>query len=337
MAWPTITTAPTAPTRSMSNDEFIAAADAFVAWMATLDDQLNAWSSYAAAFGASLGVSSADAELAAIAALTSAANKGIYFTGSGTASLFDLSSFGRTLAALADAAALRSAAGVYSTSQVDALVTGLLDFKGSTDCSANPNYPAASKGDAYVVSVAGKIGGASGKSVDVGDWYLATADNAGGAEGSVGTSWTALEHNLDTTLLVPTGSIHQFAMSTPPSGYLECDGSSVLRATYPALFTAIGTTWGSVDGTHFTLPDLRGEFIRGWDHGKGTDSGRSFASSQADDFKAHTHTVPFDDVAGGGSVIENAVGTASATVNTGSTGGAETRPRNIALMYAIKT
>lgn len=84
---------------------------------------------------------------------------------------------------------------------VDTAVTGLLDFKGSTDASANPNYPAASKGDAYVVSVAGKIGGASGKSVDVGDMYIATADNAGGTEASVGTSWSVLEHNLVGALL----------------------------------------------------------------------------------------------------------------------------------------
>jgi hypothetical protein len=80
-------------------------------------------------------------------------------------------------------------------------VIGLLEFKGSTDCSGNPNYPAASKGDSYVVSVAGKIGGASGKSVEVGDFYLAIADNAGGAEGSVGTSWIVLEHNVLGALL----------------------------------------------------------------------------------------------------------------------------------------
>lgn len=84
---------------------------------------------------------------------------------------------------------------------IAAAVTGLLDFKGATDCSTNPNYPAASKGDAYVVSVAGKIGGASGKSVEVGDMYIATADNAGGTEASVGTSWTVLEHNLVGALL----------------------------------------------------------------------------------------------------------------------------------------
>src|SRR6185436_11067451 len=80
-------------------------------------------------------------------------------------------------------------------------VTGVIEFKGATDCSANPNYPAASKGDAYVVTVAGKIGGASGKSVDVGDFYIAAADNAGGTEASVGASWNVLEHNLAGALL----------------------------------------------------------------------------------------------------------------------------------------
>ena len=84
---------------------------------------------------------------------------------------------------------------------VDTAVTGLLDFKGSTNASTNPNYPAASKGDTYVVSVAGRVGGASGKLVEVGDMYLATADNAGGTEASVGTSWTVLEHNLAGALL----------------------------------------------------------------------------------------------------------------------------------------
>lgn len=84
---------------------------------------------------------------------------------------------------------------------VDASVVGLLDYKGATDCSASPNYPAASKGDAYFVSVAGKIGGASGKSVDAGDLYIAKADNAGGTEASVGTNWNVVEHNLTGALL----------------------------------------------------------------------------------------------------------------------------------------
>lgn len=79
---------------------------------------------------------------------------------------------------------------------VDAAVVGLFDYKGTTDCSANPNYPAASKGDIYIVSVAGKIGGASGTSVDAGDWFIAKADNAGGTEASAGSSWGHIEHNI---------------------------------------------------------------------------------------------------------------------------------------------
>lgn len=103
-----------------------------------------------------------------------------------------------TLAANSDS---RVATQKATKAYADLLVTGLLDFKGSTNCSANPNYPAASKGDAYVVSNAGKIGGGSGRAVDVGDVYLATADNAGGTQGAVGSSWAILEHNLEGALL----------------------------------------------------------------------------------------------------------------------------------------
>lgn len=82
------------------------------------------------------------------------------------------------------------------TAAIAAAVAGLLDLKGSTDCAANPNYPAASKGDAYVVSVSGRIGGGAGPQINAGDIYFATADNAGGTHGSVGANWSILEHNL---------------------------------------------------------------------------------------------------------------------------------------------
>lgn len=101
---------------------------------------------------------------------------------------------------------------IARVSYVDAAVVGLLDYKGATDCSASPNYPAALKGDAYVVSVAGKIGGASGTSVEAGDWYVAEADNAGGTEASVGSSWGHIEHNL-VGALVSGGPL-----GTPASG-----------------------------------------------------------------------------------------------------------------------
>src|ERR1019366_5764572 len=84
---------------------------------------------------------------------------------------------------------------------IAAKLVGVLDYKGSTNCSGNPNYPVAVQGDVYIVSVAGKIGGASGTAVDVGDWYVADAANAGGTEAAVGASWGHIEHNLIGALL----------------------------------------------------------------------------------------------------------------------------------------
>lgn len=62
--------------------------------------------------------------------------------------------------------------------------------------------------------------------------------------------------------LIPAGAVFHFAMITPPDGYLECDGSAISRTQYTRLFNAIGTLYGSGDGsTTFNLPDLRGEFM----------------------------------------------------------------------------
>jgi len=103
--------------------------------------------------------------------------------------------------AAASTSTLQIATTAFVQQELVSAVTGLLDFKGNIDASANPNYPAASKGDLYYVNVAGKVGGASGKSVDIGDAVIANADNAGGTEASVGTSWFVLEHNLAGALL----------------------------------------------------------------------------------------------------------------------------------------
>lgn len=98
-------------------------------------------------------------------------------------------------------------------------LTGLLDFKGSTDCSANPNYPAASKGDYYLVSVAGKIGGASGVVVSAGDSYFAIADNAGGTQVSVGTSWAVVEGNLGFSPVNKAGDTMTGDLAVPDEAY----------------------------------------------------------------------------------------------------------------------
>lgn len=138
---------------------------------------------------------------------------------------------------------------------------------------------------------------------------------------------------------VPSGAVMPFARSTAPSGWLKCDGSLVSRTTYAALFAAIGEVFGAGDGsTTFALPDLRGEFVRGWDDGRGVDAGRVFGSWQADELRAHNHPYQWFPGDGNGEYDSDwQAGHSEQTGWTGLTGGAETRPRNVALLYCIKT
>lgn len=149
-----------------------------------------------------------------------------------------------------------------------------------------------------------------------------------------GTGWRAFNGEKHTS-----GMVSAFAANSAPNGWLECDGSAVSRTVYERLFNTIGSTFGAGDGsTTFNLPDLRGEFVRGWDNGKGTDSGRAFGSSQSDAIGAHTHT--YDTSSGTGGSADKSRSADNNFVDgkgtTDSTGGDETRPRNIALMYCIK-
>lgn len=90
---------------------------------------------------------------------------------------------------------------------------------------------------------------------------------------------------------VPVGTVLAYAGATAPAGYLLCQGAAVSRTTYATLFALIGETYGAGDGTStFNLPDLRGEFIRGFDAGRLVDSGRVLGSAQAEALKSHTHT-----------------------------------------------
>lgn len=141
---------------------------------------------------------------------------------------------------------------------------------------------------------------------------------------------------------VRPGIIEMFGGDTAPVGYLECDGAAVSRATYADLFTAVGTTHGVGDGaTTFNVPDLRGEFVRGWDNGRGIDAARALGSAQGDLFKAHVHSVTppssTDDTAAGLTSTGTGGAETITPYDTASTGGSETRPRNVALMYVIKT
>lgn len=89
----------------------------------------------------------------------------------------------------------------YTTAAIAAALSSTLNLKGGTNLSGNPNYPAAVKGDLYYVTTAGKIGGASGLSLAVGDAYVASVANAGGTQAAVGASWFILSGFFTGSLL----------------------------------------------------------------------------------------------------------------------------------------
>lgn len=167
--------------------------------------------------------------------------------------------------------------------------------------------------------------------------------------------------------LLPVGAVIYTAGSAAPTGYLKANGAAVSRATYAALFAVIGTTYGAGDGAStFNLPDLRGEFVRGWDDARGVDAGRAAGSAQADALQNITGTFsarPFVNnsttpaiVNGTGALsVSAATGTGgasplasgdgaynldvvsfSAAGSPGARTAAETRPRNVALLACIK-
>lgn len=134
-----------------------------------------------------------------------------------------------------------------------------------------------------------------------------------------------------------------------PTGYLECDGSSLLRSAYPDLFAEIGTAHGTADATHFNLPDLRGVFLRGWAHGSTNDpdaatreashtggaTGDHVGSKQGWQIQSHTHGGAALYDAGLG-IPGNYAGSVHTTAAIGSTGGNQTNPINVNVMFLIR-
>lgn len=155
---------------------------------------------------------------------------------------------------------------------------------------------------------------------------------------------------------VTPGLIMMWTKTAAPDGYLECAGQAVSRTTYADLFDVLGVAFGDGDGTTtFNLPDLRGEFVRGWDNGRGVDAGRYIGSEQADQMQRITGSyMPYHNSYGasvsgafthegdtyGGTGVDYVAGKAlkfDSYFSPGARVGDETRPRNLALMYVIKT
>lgn len=137
------------------------------------------------------------------------------------------------------------------------------------------------------------------------------------------------------------GEIRTLATASIPVECLECNGQAVSRTKYADLFEVIGVTFGAGNGsTTFNLPDLRGQFIRGWDNGSSVDPGRSFGTNQGDAVGSHTHTIDrvgYTSIGGtGGKFVGNANTPDAGQGTTNASGGAETRPVNVALNFCIR-
>ena len=177
------------------------------------------------------------------------------------------------------------------------------------------------------------------------------------------SAWWVGQLQIKVDKTPPAGAVMHFAGKDAPDGWLKADGQAVSRTVYKDLFAAIGTTYGLGDGVKtFNVPDLRGEFIRGFDDGRGVDKGRKLGVAQSDAIQSHNHYLPTStsDFNGGKpyAIPDNIFntsdvnhGAANGTENTtypnkdylkpelvGNVGtfAQETRPRNIALLACIK-
>ncbi len=145
-------------------------------------------------------------------------------------------------------------------------------------------------------------------------------------------------------LAIPVGDIVINTTGILETGFLECDGAAVSRIAFSSLFNKIGETWGAGDGVNtFNVPDLRAEILRGWDHGRGVDSGRGFATYQGQQLPNHYHSVPGSGASGGGTSEQNSTGSWDGGAHVRKTTGSivygltgEVRMRNAAVMFCIK-
>ncbi|WP_387467888.1 phage tail protein [Photorhabdus sp. RM323S] len=123
----------------------------------------------------------------------------------------------------------------------------------------------------------------------------------------------------------PLGAPVPWPLPNAPAGYLTCNGQTFVKSHYPKLAAAYPSG---------VLPDLRGEFIRGWDDSRGIDGGRGILSWQTDEFKSHAHSYAYITEPGLGRA--GGTGAHVTTNETDKTGGSETRPRNIAFNYIVR-
>ncbi|NWB30719.1 phage tail-collar fiber domain-containing protein [Pseudomonas gingeri] len=145
---------------------------------------------------------------------------------------------------------------------------------------------------------------------------------------------------------LPVGALIAFPRDAVPPGFLELDGSVQSSATYPDLAAYLGTSFNKGDegAGNFRLPESRGEFLRGWDHGRGVDAGRLLGSTQLDQLQGFSFPSAQANGSGGvtfdtwlnGSVIASRAPIVTDGVNGTPRVGSETRPRSLSVMWCIK-
>ena len=184
--------------------------------------------------------------------------------------------------------------------------------------------------------------------------YAGNADTATKLKNAVNINDIPFDGSADINA-IPAGAVQFFAMKTAPVGWLKANGAAVSRTSYASLYAAIGTRFGAGDGeTTFNLPDLRGEFLRAYDEGRGVDDGRQLGTTQSDTVQRMTGEI--GDITFVGKDYSNGVFSRE-NVSTAKIGtvtpltlnfkvkfdnaevartSAETRPRNVALLACIK-
>ena len=144
---------------------------------------------------------------------------------------------------------------------------------------------------------------------------------------TVKTSWVLVITSGEGSA-VPVGVPLPWGSANPPTGWIKMNGQAINATTYPKLAAIYGSN----------LPDLRGEFIRGWDDGRGVDSGRQILSGQSFAVQSHTHTITATAAGsdGGGAITTGTSNEFPTYFQSTATGDNETRPRNIAFNYIVR-
>lgn len=189
--------------------------------------------------------------------------------------------------------------GALNATQVKTMLslTEALVYKGVIDCSSNPNYPAASTGDFYKVSVAGRIGGGSGPKVDANDSIICNTTTAGGTHAAVGDNFNILQSNIDPSLFEPADPAIQAHITSPhapanaeanvQTDWDQADtGADDYLKNKPSSFTPSSHTHGNISNTGCVGTDTNKPLITG---ASGIVSAGSFGTD-ANTFAEGNHT-----------------------------------------------